>query len=182
VRMSLIVAMDLNGLIGSNTGLPWRLSADLRRFRKLTTGKPIILGRKTLEQIGGPLKDRHNIVLTRQTDFQSPGCTVVSSLDAAIRIAECSVPEMKAEEIMVIGGADIYRQALPLADRLYLTIVNGRCAGNVHFPFGANDPFRYQIVHDETLPADANNEYGHRFLIADRASAGKSMRELVNEG
>lgn len=109
--ISLIVAMDRNRLIGNETGLPWRLPADLRRFRKLTTGKPIIMGRKTFEHIGGPLKDRLNIVLTRQTDFTYPGVVVVHSIEEAFHHAQQELPQWGGDEIMIIGGAEVYRQA-----------------------------------------------------------------------
>jgi dihydrofolate reductase len=180
VRISLIVAMDRNGLIGANAGLPWRLPADLRRFRRLTTGKPIILGRKTLELIGGPLKDRLNIVLTRQPEFQCPGCTAAPTVGEALRLAEAALAAMNADEIMVIGGADVYRQALAYVERFYLTIVDGRGAGSVYFPFDAVDQFRFQIIHDENLAPDDKNPYGHRFLILDRTSEGITIRQLLN--
>ncbi len=179
MRICLIVAMDRTGVIGTDIGLPWRLPADLRRFRKLTTGKPIIVGRKTLEQIGGPLKDRLNIVLTRRGEFQSPGCTTAPSLGEALRLAEAALTAMSADEIMVIGGADVYRQALPFVVRFYLTIVDARCAGAVHFPFAAADQVRFQIVHDERLAPDDKNSYGHRFLILDRAIEGTTIQQLL---
>jgi dihydrofolate reductase len=176
------VAVDRNGLIGNDDGLPWRLPADLKRFRKLTTGKPIILGRKTLEQIGGPLKDRLNIVLTRRVEFQWPGCTIATSVDEALRLAEAALPAMNADEIMVIGGADVYRQTLPVVERLYLTIVEARCAGSVHFPFAAADQFRFQIVNDEEQPPDDKNAYGHRLLTLDRATQGVTIQQLIDCG
>lgn len=181
MRISLIVAMDRNGLIGNDAGLPWRLPVDLRRFRRLTMGKPVIVGRKTLERIGGPLKDRLNIVVTRQSELRVPGCTMASSVHEAMKLAEAQLSAMNADEIMVIGGAEIYREALPFVERLYLTIVEARCAGSAHFPFDAGDSLRFKIINEEKLAPDDKNAYGHRFLTLDRASEGKSICQLVEE-
>jgi dihydrofolate reductase len=179
MRISLIVAMARNGLIGDDKGLPWRLPADLRRFRKLTSGKPIILGRKTLEHIGGPLKDRLNIVLTRQVDFQHAGCVMAYSFEEALVIAWAALPEMGADEIMVIGGADVYRQALPFVERIYLTVVEGEFSGNTYFP--ADEPFCGRIVHNEAAPADEKNAWGHRFSIVERDDNGTSIMTLIQQ-
>lgn len=180
MRISLIVAMDRHGLIGTESGLPWRLSADLRRFRKLTTGHPIIVGRKTLEYIGSPLKERLNIVLTRRTDCQSvlQGSAIAQSLDVALKLASEAAPPMQTDEVFVIGGAEVYRQAMPLIDRVYLTIVEGEFTGNTWFPF--DDTFRGTISHDELLPADENNAHPHRFVILDRADSGSTIRNLMS--
>lgn len=179
MRISLIVAMDRHGLIGTESGLPWRLSADLRRFRKLTTGHPIIVGRKTLEHIGGPLKERLNIVLTRGTDGQSvlQGCAVANSLDEAMKLAREAAPPMQTDEVFVIGGSEVYRQAMPLIDRVYLTIVEGEFTGNTWFPF--DDAFRGAISHDERIPADEKNAHAHRFVIIDRNSNGIALKDLL---
>ena len=178
MRIALIVAIDRNGLIGCETGLPWHLPADLRRFRKLTTGHPIIMGRKTHEHIGGPLKDRTNIVLTRRTDFQSvlPDCVVAHSFDEALRIAE-QAPG--ADEVFVIGGAEVYRQAMSIVNRVYLTIVEGEFDGDTWFPF--DDMFRGSINQDETLPKDAKNPHSNRFVIVDRATDGVLIRDLLDD-
>lgn len=176
MRISLIVAMDRNGLIGTTSGLPWHLSADLKRFRKLTIGKPIILGRRTLDHIGGPLKDRLNIVLTRQNNVAHPGCTIAHSIDEALVKARSALTEMAADEIMIIGGAEVYRQALPVVERVYLTIVDGDFSGNAWFP--AEPTFRGRIVHDETFPADAKNAHAHRLVILDRDDAGLTIEQV----
>jgi dihydrofolate reductase len=172
--------MDRNGLIGTESGLPWRLPADLRRFRKLTTGHPIIMGRKTLEHIGGPLKERLNIVMTRATDWQSilPGCAMANSLDEAMRLAREASPPMRTDEVFVIGGAEIFRLATPLIDRVYLTIVEGEFTGNTWFP--VDESFRGTIIHDEKQAADEKNAHPHRFVIIDRAEAGTTIRELLS--
>src|SRR4026209_1464506 len=104
-----IVAMADNHVIGKNNQLPWHLSADLKRFKAITTGHPVIMGRKTYESIGKPLPNRTNIIVTRDTTFQAPGCEVVNSLDAALQRAAA----IEKAECFIIGGADIYRQALP---------------------------------------------------------------------
>ncbi|MDX1687598.1 MAG: dihydrofolate reductase, partial [Candidatus Promineifilaceae bacterium] len=110
-RISLIAALDRNGVIGDDGRIPWRLPADLKYFKRVTMGKPLIMGRKTYESIGRPLPGRQNIVLTRQRDYRAPGCTVVHSLEEALAAAG------DAEEVMVAGGGSVYRQFLPRADR-----------------------------------------------------------------
>ena len=166
MRISLIVAMDQNRLIGDEKGLPWRLPADLRRFRKLTTGKPIIMGRKTLEHIGGPLNDRLNIVVTRQPHYAATGCVVAHSIEEALQLAKNALPDLGADEIMVIGGAEVYRQAMPFVDRIYLTEVEGEFTGNTWFhelaAFGGRE------VRAESVPADTKNIHPHRFSIWER--------------
>jgi dihydrofolate reductase len=171
--------MDKNRLIGTETGLPWRLSADLRRFRKLTTGKPIVMGRKTLEQIGGPLKERTNIVLTRQADYSAPGCIVAHSIDEALMIANAALPGLGANEIMVIGGAEVYRQALPLVERIYLTIVEGEFTGNTWLP--DVPAFRGEVIHEDAHAADEKNPHANRFLILERSDTGIELNELLQQ-
>jgi len=117
MKLSLIVAMADNHVIGHNNRLPWHLPADLKHFRAITLGKPVLMGRKTWESIGRPLPGRTNIVITRNADYLAADCVVVHSLDEALRAAG------SAAEVMVIGGAELYRQALPQADTLYLTLV-----------------------------------------------------------
>ncbi|MDP9196578.1 MAG: dihydrofolate reductase [Pseudomonadota bacterium] len=129
--ISLIVAVADNGVIGNNNALPWTLKEDMRRFKALTTGKPVIMGRKTFESIGRPLPRRPNIVISRQPDFRPEGVRVCSSLSEAIRKAEpLAGPD---GEIMVIGGSQIYTEALPQAQRIYLTEVHARPGGDVFF-------------------------------------------------
>lgn len=120
--------MDRNRVIGVDNRLPWRLPEDLHRFRRLTLGKPIIMGRKTHESIGRPLDGRTNIVISRGRNYRSEGCRVVDSLTAALEIC----PD--ADEVMVIGGESIYVQALPLAKRLYLTLIDAAFDGDTYFP------------------------------------------------
>ncbi|HYE36701.1 dihydrofolate reductase [Methylocaldum sp.] len=127
MKISLIVAMGENRVIGVDNRMPWHLSADLKRFKQITMGKPLIMGRKTHESIGRPLPGRKNIVLTSERQYAAPGCVVVHSLEDALNEAD-------ADEAMVIGGATLYEELLPKADRLYLTLVYGEFAGDTFFP------------------------------------------------
>jgi len=140
--LSLLVAVADNGLIGVDNQLPWHIPADLKRFKKLSVGKPTVMGRKTWDSLGRPLPDRRNIVITRNADFEAPGAEVVSSLEEAIRVSG------DAEEIMIIGGAEIFRLALPLADRMYYTHVHTVLEGHTYFPPVAWE--QWQPVYQET--------------------------------
>ncbi|WP_439134606.1 dihydrofolate reductase [Pseudomaricurvus sp.] len=129
-RLALIVAQAENRVIGLDNKMPWHLPEDLQYFKRVTLGKPIIMGRKTFESIGRPLPGRTNIVITRQKDWQADGVEVVSSLEVAIERAA----EESPEEVMVIGGAQIYEAGLPLADRVYLTQIHQTFEGDTWFP------------------------------------------------
>jgi dihydrofolate reductase len=133
MEVVLVVARADNGVIGREGALPWRLPADLRRFKAMTVGKPVLMGRKTFESIGRPLPGRHNIVLTRQPDWRADGVTVVPNLAEAIAAAGLD-PRARAEALMVIGGAEIYAQALPLASRVELTEVHVDAEGDTRLP------------------------------------------------
>ncbi len=135
-RVALIAAIAQNGVIGVDNRLPWRLPDDLRRFRALTTGHSIIMGRKTWESIGKPLPDRQNIVVSRQRDFHAPGADVVTSLDAALAAARLPDP------VFVIGGEALYREALPLASDLYVTEIHRDFQGDARFPGYARSAWR----------------------------------------
>ncbi len=161
-RLSLIVAMDENGLIGRDNDLPWRLPNDLRYFKQTTMGKPIVMGRKSYESIGKPLAGRQNIVLTRDPDWQAQGCTVVTGLDAAVQAAA------DAGEVMVIGGAQVYEQALPLAQRIYLTRIHARFEGDTWFPALPADQWREVSRQDHA--ADERNAWPHSFLVLERTA------------
>ena len=127
-RLSLIVAMDRNRVIGRNGRVPWHLSADLKRFKALTMGHHIIMGRNTWESIGRPLPGRVSVVVTRNRAYAAPGATVVNSLATALHVAS------EDSEAFVIGGGELYRESLPLADRIYLTELVGEYPGDVFFP------------------------------------------------
>lgn len=133
IEVVLVVARADNGVIGREGALPWRLPADLKRFKAMTVGKPVLMGRKTYESIGRPLPGRHNIVLTRQPDWHADGVTVVPNLAEAIAAAGLD-PRARAEVLMVIGGAEIYAQALPLASRVELTEVHVDADGDTLLP------------------------------------------------
>jgi dihydrofolate reductase len=128
-RIAFVVAVSRNGVIGSNGGLPWHISSDLRRFKAITMGKPVIMGRKTWESLPKrPLPGRVNIVITRQDNYQASGAVVVADVKAALAAAGT------AEEIAVIGGGEIFREVLPLADRIYFTEVDLNVDGDTYFP------------------------------------------------
>ena len=160
-RISLIAALDRNGVIGDGGRIPWRLPADLKYFKRVTMGKPLIMGRKTHESIGRPLPGRQNIVLTRQHAYEAPGCTVVHSVEEALAAAG------DAEEVMVAGGGTVYRQFLPRADRLYLTFVETTGEGQTTFP--PFDREKWHLIFEETHPADEKNPFPYRFTIFQKA-------------
>jgi dihydrofolate reductase len=145
--VALVAAMARNRVIGAGNRLIWKLSSDLKRLRALTWGKPLIMGRKTFESIGKPLPGRETIVVTRDSLFGPAGVRVAHGVDAALTLAEEVADEMKASEIMVIGGGEIYRQTIARADRLYLTEVDLAPEGDAHFP--AIDPAQWREVSRE---------------------------------
>lgn len=133
--VALICAMTQERVIGKDNALPWKISEDLQRFKALTVGKPVIMGRKTYESLGKALPLRTNLVMTRQEDFKPSDSIVVSTLGEALQVANTICRHSKAEEIMVIGGGEIYRQALPVADTVYATIIDDHCIkGDTFFP------------------------------------------------
>ena len=161
MKISLIAALDRNGLIGADGDIPWRLPADLEYFKATTMGKPILMGRKTHESIGKPLPGRHNIVLTRQPTYQAPGCTIVHSIPAAMAAAGT------ATELMVIGGSTVYEALLPYADRLYLTYIDGVFDGDTYFPPFSREA--WHVVSEEAHPPDGKNPHPYRFVVLERA-------------
>jgi len=167
--VSIIVATDERGAIGRDGGLPWRLPDDLRRFKTLTMGKPIVMGRKTWESIGKPLPGRHNIVITRQAGFAVPGVTVVGSLDDAL-LAAGDVPE-----VCIIGGAEIYRLALPRTDLIHLTRVQAVVDADTYFPeLGAGE---WAEVLVEKHAADEKHSFAYSFVeLRRRRSAADPLR------
>ena len=158
--ISIIVAASANNVIGAQGDLPWRLSDDLKRFKTVTMGKPIVMGRKTWESIGRALPGRRNIVITRQQNFAAEGCDVVQSTDEAI------VAAGDVDEIMVIGGSEVYALFLPVAQRLYLTRVHADVNGDAFFPVVDED--EWQLVSDEAHVADSRNEFDFSFRIYER--------------
>ena len=160
-KISLIAAMANNRVIGIENRLPWKLPSDMKWFRQHTLGKPIVMGRKTFESFGGrTLPERHNIVITRDTDYILETASVVHSIDAALATAG------DVEEVMIIGGASFYEQMLPHADRLYLTFVNAAIEGDAWFP--EIDFSQWQEVERHDQAADEKNAYAHSFVIYER--------------
>ncbi len=134
INISHVVAVALNGVIGADGDMPWSLPSDLKRFKQITIGKPIIMGRKTFVSIGRPLPGRANIVITRSESYEADGVHVVSSIDEALALGTRLAKDTGADEICVIGGGEIYRQTLPNTDRIYLTRVMAEMAGDTTYP------------------------------------------------
>ena len=162
--LSLIVALSRNGVIGVGNQLPWHLPEDLKYFKSETLGKPIIMGRKTFESIGKPLPGRTNIVITRDPQWCAPGVNVVHGLNEALEIAATVCTESGVEEVMVIGGEQIYRLALPSADRLYLTEVDVEIKGDAFFPDINTSEWEKE---KEIVPQEAG-DLPYRFVVLDR--------------
>jgi dihydrofolate reductase len=161
--VSLIVAMDKNRLIGRNGRLPWRLPDDMKWFREQTMAKPVVMGRKTFDSIPDrfrPLPGRHSIVLTRQGDYEVEGVTVVHTIEAALAAAGT------VDEIVVIGGAELYAQLIPMADRLYLTLIDAEFEGDAYFP--GLDPAQWREIYRQEHPADDRHDYPFTWLILER--------------
>lgn len=160
MKVSLVAAYDRNRVIGKDNALPWRLPADMRRFRTLTTGKPVIMGRRTFESMGEPLPERENIVLTRDPGFTAPGARVAYSVAGALAMCR------EAEEVMVIGGSQVYGRFLPIADRLYLTEIDAEFDGDAYFP--SVDGTKWVEVERAEHEPDAKNPYRYAFVTLER--------------
>ncbi len=162
MRVCLVAAVAANGVIGRNGALPWHLPEDLKYFKRLTFGKPVVMGRKTWESIGRPLPGRHNVVVTGQSGYTADGATVVQSPDAALSLLE-SEPE-----VMVIGGGGIYRAFLERAERLYLTEVDVEIDGDARFP--EFDRSEWREVSREAYGADERHAHDYAFIRLDRSA------------
>ena len=160
--ISLIVAMDEQRGIGVEGRLPWHLPADLKRFKSLTMGHHLIMGRKTYESIGVPLPGRTMIIVTRNPNYQPDGCMVARSLDTAIEFARMGMDN----ETFIIGGGDLFEQSIDLADRIYLSQVHATLPADVYFPEISSDD--WQETKSELVPADDNNLYAFTFKILER--------------
>lgn len=158
--ISLIAAMDRNRVIGKKGTLPWYLPADLRHFKELTTGKPIIMGSTTFASIGKALPNRINIVMTRDSSFVAEGCVIVHSVEEALAAAR------GCDEVMVIGGAQVFEQFFPRANRMYLTMIDAEINGDVYFP--AWNPAEWRETTREMHKPDEKNKYTYAFLTFDR--------------
>lgn len=155
--ISLIVAHDRNRVIGYENDMPWHLPGDLKYFKEMTMGKPVIMGRKTFESIGRPLPGRRNVVISRNAQYAAEGIEIVSSLEAALELV-ADVPE-----IMVIGGQQIFTQALPLADRLYITLIDHEFDGDTYFPAYEG----WQLV-SEREPVEAPEGYTFKYCVFEK--------------
>jgi len=153
--VSIIVAMAKNRVIGKENDMPWHLPADLKHFRVMTSGKPIIMGRKTYESIGRPLPKRHNIIISRNSDYQVEGCDVVGSLEEAVALAG------DVEELFIIGGGFLYNQTIDQADKLYLTFIDLAVEGDTFFP--EYEHLDITKVSSEHHKKDENNPYDYEF-------------------
>ncbi len=168
MKLAMIVAQAENRVIGRDNQLPWHLPGDLQYFKQATMGKPIIMGRKTFDSIGRPLPGRLNIVITRDATYQPDNVKVVHSLESAIELAESQALIDGVEEAMVIGGEQIYRQALPMADHLYITQVHAQVDGDAWFPeFSLDD---WQEMGRESFSAEGKNPYDYSFIVYQRKS------------
>lgn len=165
MRISLIAAMGRNRVIGVEGGLPWHIPGDLKFFKAQTLGKPIVMGRKTIESIGRPLPGRPNIVITRQEDYAPDGVEVVSTLRDALRLATGHAEKLGKDEIMIVGGAQIYAASIERADRLYITEVDSAPDGDAFFPEIDKAAWRESFREDHAAEGDLP---AYRFLILDR--------------
>lgn len=160
MQLSIIVAMDRNRVIGNNDSLPWHISADLKNFKKITMGKPIVMGRKTHESIGRPLPGRENIIITRDKTYQAEGCTVLNSIEEILE--HCK----DTEEVMITGGSEIYKHTLDQATRLYLTEVHAEVEGDTFFP--EYNRTEWDEISREEFNADEKNDYDYSFILLER--------------
>ena len=159
MKISISCAMGENRVIGINNQLPWHLPNDLKHFKKITLHKPIIMGRKTFESIGKPLPDRENIIVTRDKNYTAPNCIVVHSLEEAL-------DQIEAPEVIIIGGAKMYEQALRIATTLYITIIHQAFQGDTFFPEINQDDWKE--IAREDYEADEHNDYDYSFVTLNR--------------
>nr|WP_284694865.1 type 3 dihydrofolate reductase [Photobacterium galatheae] len=160
----MVAAMAKNRVIGKDNAMPWHLPADFAWFKKVTLGKPVVMGRKTFESIGRPLPGRHNIVISRSPEFSAEGVTVVGSLDAAKAAAG------DVDELMIIGGGSVYAECLPIADRLYLTFIELSVDGDTCFPDWGEG---WQQTYQETYSADDKNAHDMAFVVLERNTSSE---------
>jgi dihydrofolate reductase len=169
IDIILVVAVAENGVIGRDNKLPWRIKSDLKFFRSVTIGKPVVMGRKTYASIGKPLPGRTNIVVTRQPDFAEAGILVAPGIDQALAAARGDALRRGADAIAVIGGTDIFAQTMPMADRLILTLVHANPPGDTYFP--PVDPAVWREAERLPQPKGPDDEYGFTIVNFERAGA-----------
>ncbi len=166
IRISLIVAVADNGVIGRSGTMPWRMPSDLKHFRGLTLGKPIVMGRKTFQSIGKPLEGRDTIVVTRDNTFHPPGVTVAATIDQALASARHLAAAREVDEIMIVGGGEIYGAVLSLADRVYLTRIAASPEGDA--TFASLSPDDWTEVERRPMAMSAKDEFAAEFIVYDR--------------
>ncbi|MCA0399154.1 MAG: dihydrofolate reductase [Bacteroidetes bacterium] len=164
MRLNMVVAASENNVIGKDNQLLWRLPNDMKFFKNVTWGLPVIMGRKTFQSLGKALPGRTNIVITRKSDFHAAAITVVSNIDDAVSAAKTAF----AKEIFIIGGAEIYKQTMPMTDRIYITRVHGSFDGDSFFP--EIDPTMWRLHSRLDFPADEKHAYGYSFEVWDRTA------------
>jgi dihydrofolate reductase len=164
-KISAILAMSENRAIGIKNQLPWHLPADLKHFKTITSGHPVLMGRKTYESIGRPLPNRSNIIITRNANFQAPGCLVVQTIEQVMQQAN----EINCDEFFIIGGAEVYKQFMPYIDRIYLTIVHTIVEGDAYFP--ELNPSEWQEKEKVRHQADENNSYDYSFIVLEKINS-----------
>ena len=167
MKISLIVAMASNRVIGLNNQMPWHLSADLKKFKKITMGSPILMGRKTYESIGRPLPGRTNIIISRNPDYRQDGCVVVNTIESALKTGG-----KNAAELFIIGGSDLYKATLPIADSIYLTLINKAFNGDTFFPdFDMQD---WAEAERDDINDDPDAAFSYSFLKLNRINPRKN--------
>jgi len=164
--VSIVVAVAENGVIGRDGGLPWHISSDLKTFRRLTMGKPLIMGRRTFQSLKKPLDGRDNIVITRDRDYQPEGAIMVGDFGRALEVANACAARRQADEIAVIGGNSVFAEALPLTQRIYKTMVHAEVTGDVSFP--DVDWSEWKEIAREALPRGANDEFAATLVTYER--------------
>ena len=169
IKISIVVAVSQNGVIGRDGDMPWKLSTDLKRFKALTLGKPVIMGRKTFASIGRPLPGRPHVIVSRDPDYHPDGVEVVQSLEAAIARTGEIAAESGGDEICVIGGGEIYRQAMAFADCLHVTHVEAQIDGDTFF--AAVDPAAFEKCGEIFVPAGDKDTFATRYVTYRRRRA-----------
>jgi dihydrofolate reductase len=166
VPVAMIAGVARNRVIGADGGIPWKIPSDMAFFKRVTMGKPIIMGRKQYETVGRPLPGRTNMVVTRQKGYQPEGVLVIDSLEAALDHAQSIAAADRADEVMVIGGGEIYAQAMPFADRLYISHVDLAPEGDVVFP--EIDPVIWQVVDEPAVERSERDSAAFRVRVYER--------------
>jgi dihydrofolate reductase len=165
-KIALVVARGANNVIGVQGDLPWKLSSDLKRFKEITMGKPVIMGRKTWASIGRPLPGRPNLVVTRDANFHAQGASVWSNIDVAIAVGHAMAKSQGASEVCIIGGGELYAQTIDRADRLYITEVEASPEGDAHFP--DFDPAQWYQTQREAFPAGPKDDHAFAITLLER--------------